>query len=239
MTTASDLCNEALTIAGIVGDGQTPSGMVIKATFNRLNRMLAQWQRKRWLIWHLVETTLTSTGANSYTVGTGGDFNMTRPDRIEYAFFRQIVASQPNQIDYPLEEMKSYEDWARVALKTLKSFPSYYFYDSAMPLGRFYAYPVAQASIYELHILTKEVLAQFATINAATTTPPEYESAIIFNLARITRAAFRKPADPEINALARENLNVIRMANAQVPRLTMPQDLTRPGLYNIFSDQVR
>lgn len=250
MTTAADLVSEALTIAGIVGDGQSASGMITNATFKRMNRMLAQWQRKRWLIWHLVETALVADGLHGgagspFTVGpappgTAGNFNMFRPDRIEAAFNRQVIPTQPNAIDYPLEEMKSYEDWANVALKTLGSFPSYFFYDPAMPLGKLYVWPVpTPAGLYEVHIITKEVLAQFATLGSALATPPEYESAIIFNLARITRVAFRKPADAELNSLARENLNVLRMANAQVPRLRMPDDLTRPGVYNVFSDTIR
>ena len=245
MTTARDLCNEALTVSGIVGDGQTASGQIINATFGRLNRMLAQWQRKRWLIWHLVENKVTGDGnkggdGNPFLIGPNGDIKIARPDRIEGAWLRQPIPSQPNPIDYPLEEMKSYEDWATVALKTLKSFPSYFFYDPAIPLGKLYVWPVmSPAGQYETHILTKEVLSAFASLTSPFLLPPEYEGAITWNLARITRVAFRKPKDEEINALARENLNTIRSANAAIPRLRVPDDLYRPGIYNVFSDQIR
>jgi hypothetical protein len=245
MATARDLCVEALTVSGVVGDGQTASGMIINATFARMNRMLSQWQIKRWLIYHLVEHKFVGDGTKGgdgapIIVGPGGDINMVRPDRIEKAFQRQTILSQPNQIDYPLEEMKSYEDWTNIALKTLKSFPSYFFYDPAFPLGKLYVWPVmSPAGLYEAHIITKEVLGRFASLASAVLLPPEYEGAITWNLARITRAAFRKPMDAEINALARENLNSIRSANAAIARLEMPDDLTRPGIYNIFSDQIR
>lgn len=238
-TTAQTICLEALTIAGVVGDGQTASGMITNATLNRMNRMLSQWQRKRWLIWHLKESSYLSQGENSFTVGPGGNFNIPRPDRIEVAFFRQLVTAPGQAIDYPLEEMKSWEDWANVALKTLKSFPSYFFYDSDFPIGKLYAWPVPQSSLFEVHLLVKEQLAQFPNLATPFLLPPEYEAAIIYNLTRITRMAFRKPVDAEVNAMARESLAVIRKANAQVSRLTMPADLTRPGIYNIFSDQVR
>lgn len=238
--TAQTICVEALTLSGVVGDGQTPSGMIINATFARMNRMLSQWQRKRWLIWHLLETAYVSQSENFNTVGPGGNFNIPRPDRIEAAFARQILTNQPNNIDYPLEEMKAAEDWTNVALKTLKSFPSYFFYDAAMPVGKLYTWPVCTpAGVFEIHIWTKEVLSQFPNLATAFALPPEYEAAIIYNLTRITRMAFRKSADNEVNAFARESLAVIRKANAQVSRLTMPADLTRPGIYNIFSDQVR
>lgn len=247
MTTARDLCNEALTVSGVVGDGQTASGMIINATFARLNRMLSQWQRKRWLIWHLVETKAAADGntggdGSPFLVGQaqGANFNMVRPDRIEAAWNRQVIPAQPNNIDYPLEEMKSYEDWANVALKTLKSFPSYYMYDPAFPIGKLYVWPVpSPAGLYEIHILTKEVLGAFANLASAVQLPPEYEPAITWNLAKLTRIAFRKPADEELNKEARLALNVLRQANAQVPRSRMPDDLVRPGIYNIFSDSIR
>jgi len=37
--------------------------------------------------------------------------------------------------------------------------------------------------------------------------------------------------------MALSSLNVIRNANAQVPRLTITPSLTRDSLYNIYSDQ--
>jgi len=83
--------------------------------------MIAQWARKRWLMWHLIDVAKVSTGAQSYTVGVGGDFNTPRPDRLEAAFFRQIVPSQPNLIDYPLEIIEARETYNNIALKTLSS----------------------------------------------------------------------------------------------------------------------
>jgi len=44
---------------------------------------------------------------------------------------------------------------------------------------------------------------------------------------------------PITMALAKEALNVLRMGNAQVPNLRMPDDLIRPGIYNPYSDQIR
>jgi hypothetical protein len=40
-----------------------------------------------------------------------------------------------------------------------------------------------------------------------------------------------------VAALAKGSLENLRIANAQVPLLQLPQGLSRPALYNIFSDQ--
>src|ERR1700749_5311714 len=84
------------------------------------------------------------------------------PARMESGFLRQI-APPPSQddtgnpyggnlIDYPMTLLQSREDYNRIALKTLQSFPGYLFYDSAWPIGVLYPWPIPQANIYELHV---------------------------------------------------------------------------------------
>lgn len=238
MTTALDIVNAALKKAGIVGVGQTAAAEDANDAFSDMNDMLAQWQRKRWLVWHLVDVPLVSTGAQSYTVGAGGDFNIARPDRLEAAFFRQITQSQPNQIDYPLAILQSREDYNRIAIKELGSFSRYIFYDSAYPLGSVYPWPVPAANLYEIHLTLKEQLSQFANLNSAVNMPPEYVAALKWNLAIRVHAGYPGlPPIPETVALALDSLNLIRGANAQVPRLVMPVNLVRPGIYDIYSDR--
>lgn len=238
MTTPNDIIQQALRKSGVLGIGQSASAEDTNDAFLDLNDMLSQWQRKRWLIWHLVDYSVVSTGASTYTVGPGGDINVsTRPDRLEAAYFRQITQSQPNQIDYPLEIIESYETYSRIAIKKLTSFPQYIFYDSAYPTGVLHPYPVLQPTIYELHILLKEQLNQFTSLGQVISLPLEYIAAIKWNLAVRLRPSYQLPPDESIVQLALESLNVIRGANAQIPRLTMPIELVRGGLYNIYSDQ--
>lgn len=237
MVTPLDICNQALKKAGILGIGQSALAEDINDAFSDLNDILSQWNRKRWLIWHLIDVPLVSTGALSYTVGVGGNFNTPRPDRLEAAFFRQLVTSQPNQIDYPLEIIEARETYNNIALKSLQTFPYAIFYDSAYPMGVVYPWPVPQAGIYEIHLTLKQSLSQFATLNQVVVMPPEYTAALKFNLAVRLRQAYQLPIDEALVALAKDSLNVIRGANTQVATLNMPQDLMRPGLYNVFSDQ--
>lgn len=239
MATPNEIINQAFKKSGVLGVGQTASAEDTNDAFLDLNDMLAQWQRQRWLIWHLVTTGFTSTGAVSYTVGPGGNFNIPRPDRLESAFLRQLVTTQPNQVDYPLGIIQAREDYNRIALKTLSTFPMYVFYDSAYPTGVVYPWPVPQPSIYQLFITTKAHLSRFSTLTEEIDLPPEYIAALKWNLAARLRPSYQLPEDPQITALANIALNVIRNANAQVARLTMPDDVVRNGNYNIFSDQIR
>lgn len=236
IVTVNDLITLVLKDAGVFGVGQTPLAEDVNDTMARCNMMLASWNRKRWLVYHLVDTIVPSTGAQSYSVGTGGDINIARPDQIEAAYFRQVNI-QPLQPDYPLIPVMSYEDYSRISLKQLQAFPQYYFYDSGYPLGRLYVWPIPQANLYEVHILTKDVLTQFTSLNQSFNLPPEYQALIHYNLVVRTRAAYRLPPDPAFVALAEDAIAVVTAANTQIPRLSMPADLFRRGNYDIYSDR--
>jgi hypothetical protein len=238
VTTPLDLINLALKVSGVLGVGQTALAEDTNDAFAFLNQMLAQWNRKRWMIFHLLDKAIVSTGALYYTVGTGGDIDTPRPDRVEAAYYRQTVSQAPlNQIDFPLQILESREDYSRIGLKQLSTVAQYIFYDADYPLGKAYACPVLPSGMYELHLILKSQLSQFAELSDDIVLPPEYESAIVWNLAAWLRPAYQVPPDPSIVGLAENALNVIRNANAQVPRLRMPTALVRSALYNIFSDQ--
>lgn len=239
ITTAQDLVSFSLRAVGILGVGQTALAEDSSDALSALNGMIGIWNRKRWVIWHLLDVALTSTGAQSYSIGIGGDFNVPRPDRLEAAFFRQVITTQPNDVDYPLQILESREDYNRIALKTLVSWPAYIFYDSAFPLGRVYPYPVPQASIYELHLSIKDTLAPFTTYTQPINLPPEFIEALWTNLAiRLAAIYPGVQVPPAVEALAKASLATIRGANAQIARLGTPPGLARGNLYNIYSDQV-
>jgi hypothetical protein len=70
--TPLDLITLALKKAGVVGVGQTPEAEDTNDAFSDLNMMLGQWNRRRWLVYHLLDVAKVSTGAASYTVGPNG-----------------------------------------------------------------------------------------------------------------------------------------------------------------------
>lgn len=255
-TTVDDLCKEALKEAGVVGVGQTAKAEDIVDTWTRLQWMLQQWQVKRFMVYHLITIVWTSTGAQSYTIGPGGSFNAdfnadfstsatggilaNRPDKIESAFARQLNAPGGIPVDFPLELLQSFEDYNRIALKGLTSFPGAVFYDPSWPLGTLYLYPIPQASIYAIGITIKEQLpVSFPSLAAKLVLPFEYYNLILYSLAWRLRSRYQIPTfqgDP-LPGLVKDAEAAVRGANTALARLQMPNSLTRPGLYNIFSDR--
>lgn len=236
--TVGDLITLSLQDSGVFGDGQSIDGRDANNALTRLNRMVAQWNRKRWLVFELINVGVVSTGAESYTVGPGGDFNTPRPDRLEDGcFVRQLNTAPPNQVDYPLRVVPSKEDYNRIRLKTMGTWPDTIFYDSAFPLGSVFPWPVPSASIYEIFILLKNQISQFTGLSQPINLPPEYEAALDYNLQVRLRVAYRLPPDPAMVALAKDALNTIRGANVQIPTLRMPPAVVSGTRnYNVFSD---
>lgn len=238
LSTPTDIINFSLRAAGILSIGQSANAQDYTDCFDALNAMLGVWARKRWMIFNLIDVHAVSTGAQSYTIGPGGDFNTPRPDRLEAAFFRQVVQSQPNNIDYPLTIINAREDYNDIALKSLVSWPTYVFYDASFPMGRIFPWPIPQAGLYDMHLTLKFPLAQFTSLTQQIQLPPEYTEAIWSNLAiRIGAIYPGVELTQAIEALAKSSMATIRGANAQIGKLDMPSGLVRGALYNIFSDQ--
>ncbi len=235
--TVADIVRQALLNMNAVSLSQTIYAEDIMQGATVLNQMVAQWNRRRWLIWHLIDVAVETTGAQKYSVGIGGDFDVVRPDQLEAAYFRQVITGQPNEVDYPLTIIKSYEDYSLIALKTLVSWPAWLFYDSAQPLGYVYPWPIPQQSGYFLHLVIKDMINGFPSLTSQINLPPEYFEAIWSNLAIRLAPMYPTAKLDTVAAIARSSLETIRSANAQIPNLQMPPGLGRGGLYNIYSDQ--
>lgn len=266
MPTGTDICTSALLRARVTGVGNPPSADQISRSLILLNDILALWSSKRWLNYAEIDHVVAVTGQQSYTIGPGGDIDVTaRPDRIEYGFVRLnpnnsellsttnipirdengdfILTAAGNvslPVDYSLRQIMSREDYSRVTLKTLQSFPYAFFYDSGYPLGKIYPLPIPNnPALYELHFGTRTILPVLSTPATSISLPPEYTYAMRWNLASEIRAEWGLPADPSIDKKAQDGRNTIRSSNIQVASLSMPSGLAGSGgWYNPFSDTV-
>lgn len=238
MTTGLDIAKKGLKTAGVIGLGMQPLAEDTNDAFNALNNMISEWQLKKFLVYHLVDSSVMSTGALSYSVGVGGNINLPwRPDRIEAAYIRQFPTGG-NAVDTPMRVLEAREDYAMIQNKTLQGFPYVIWYDADFPLGHIFPYPVPTTGLYETHILTKGVLARFANPAAVYTFPPEYLAALEFNLANRIRVGYRMGEDPHLSKMCSASLRTIRGANAQIKRLTIPDELAgRGGRYDVLTDQ--
>jgi hypothetical protein len=230
---------QALKKAGVIGIGETPAAEDTNDAFNELQDMLFQWQQQRWLVYSLIDAKLVWPGTESCTIGMGGDFNVLRPDSIESAYFVPLNVSPGLRASYPLELLQSREDYNNIVLKELVTWPQYLFFDSAYPLGNIFVSPIPPAGMFEIHLSIKTPLPDPTNKTSQMSLPPEYNQAIIYNLAALLCTSYGVAVPPDVQRVADRALAVIRAANTQIPRLQMPVGIDgSAGNYNPYADRI-
>jgi len=252
LTTPLDIITLALKDIQVLGVGQTALAEDSNDAFVKLNWMMAQWSRKRWLVYVLDTMKVTSNGATRYTIGPAGDFTLDeRPDKIESAYVRRLQglgdfddddfddafnAGAERQVEYHLRIIDSRETYNRITMKRVSGTPYALFYDTEYPEGNIYIWPRPADGEYTIHVSYKKALTQFATLVEDLVLPPEYKMAIECNLAVRLAPGYGKTADPALVVLAKDSLETLRGANSQVPELSMPPGLPTSGNFDFQGD---
>ena len=223
MATASSMVLSALIALGEKQIGDTLSSAEQTHYLSKLNAMLDSWSIERLLVYQILQESLALTaGTVSYTIGSGGAFNTTRPTRITYAFIRDSNSADTNL------ELINYQAYADLVLKsTGNTYPRYLFYDTAdvAGLATLRLYPAPQASL-TLYIQSWKQLQSFAAIGDTVVLPAGYQRAIEANFV-IEAAPGFLPASDEAVSIAKESKAAIQRMNAPNPVMKMDVGITR------------
>lgn len=231
MTTARDLIEGALRLIRVKDAGESLPADEAADGLQALNDMLGSWNNEPALLYFERDNSLTLTGAQTYTVGPGGDLDTTRPLRITDAFVR-------NQgIDYPVNIVG--DNWyADVAYKATSGRPEYLQYDADYPLGVIKLWPVGDSS-YTLYVTSHKQLPTFDNLSDSVNLPPGYERAIRYNLAVEQAPEYGAPLSEAIVQRANEAKRNLKRINTRPPRVVADTALRYPRGrdYSIYSDQ--
>lgn len=212
MTTAIQLITDAMGVIGVIGQNETPTSSESALGLRTLNSMLALWANDRTFAYTVTTNSKALTsGQASYTVGSGGDINITRPVTIDYAYVRL------NNVDFPLQKLNS-QDYSSIPFKDNQSFPSFFYYDQNFPLATIYIYGVPSADM-TLYLDTWTQLTQFSSLVNDLSFPPGYEMAIIYNLGKFLAPHYGVSLSTESAEVAVSSLAMVRERN--MPDLTM------------------
>lgn len=226
MTTATTILQRSLQGIGNVGTGETPSADDMDTSFQALNDMLDSWSIDKLYVFETLEENFALTsGTASYTIGSGGTFNTTRPVKINKAYVRL------SDIDYDLEIING-EAFANIPQKSsIVTIPEFLWYNPTSPLGTIKLFPVPQASL-TLYIQTSKQLTQFATQATNVTLAPGYAEAIRYSLMPRLAAEGLGEVTPDQIALAMASTERIRTNNSKVP--VLKNEFYTGSRFNIF-----
>lgn len=170
MTTGQNIVDGALRQISSVTPGEPIDGSEASNALTVVNRLLAAFSMEWGLINVITKDTFSLVvGQTSYTIGTGGNFNTVRPDKI----FNQWLFETTSGIRYPIDSVSD-NQYNAITLNTIQSIPKVIYYDPQYPLGIIYIYPTASLTTYQLNLESYKPIAQFSTLTSTMNLPNEY-----------------------------------------------------------------
>jgi hypothetical protein len=242
--TALDLITDALLGMGVYAPGEPLTAADSSFCLQRLNTMIDSWSNEALMTFAILEQSGTLIpGQWQYTIGTGGNFNMTRPLRI-LASPGSCYVQDSNGNRYNLEVVPR-DRWNLIGniAKVTANFPNTLFYDPQYPLGIINVYPIPNVG-WTLYFDSYLQLSEFAALTTAMSLPPGYQAAIQDNLT-VELWRFFKPDGAQIPP---STLAIAARSKGNVKRTNMRENLANydselvsraNGSYNIYTGSYR
>jgi len=214
MANAQDMILTALKRLGVVDKFATIAGNEeYDYGLDTLNTMIDSWEIERNLIYQVTQQSLTwPTTTTSRTIGSGGNFNVTRPDTIDSAFVTV------DGDEYEVKVLRDRREYDRIPDKSAAcKIPEYLFYDPGYPLGTIYLFGVPDAALTLLLNVWQAI--QTFSLTEDLALPKGYQRAIEWSLAEELLADYPQE-DPRVEA------NIIKTAakaRINVKRINAPE----------------
>lgn len=231
MATGQTLIDRSLRLLGQIGAGKDPTSDESNDALEAVNAMLDDWRNEGLMTYAFQEESLTLANADaSYTIGTGGDLNTTRPVAIEAAW---IVDDDVSHTVLSMTE----DEYAGIADKTTSGdWPTRYLYRPTMATGTLIVWPVPNAT-RTLKLRTRVPLAALS-LAGTVSLPPGWEKAISANLALEIAPEYEVSPAPEVIKMAQEaKANIKRINHRAIKASTGIEHIGSGGYGNILTDQ--
>lgn len=221
--TVTNLIAASMRLLGLYGANETPVAEDLSDGLVALNEMLNAWNAEHLTVYTIVNRSLPLTiGTGTYTIGTGGDFNVPRPVKIESAGIVHTATGLRWEL-----KLDTSAEFNRIPHKSAQAkLPLRLYCDNDYPLAKLKLWPVpSRASTLDLNAW--EELSDSLGLSDPLDLPPSYQRAIRYNLAVTLSSEYGKgmQLDPTVAAIAKESkaelfgLNASNFAGTQDPPL--------------------
>lgn len=229
-TVLATILSPALRKIGVDASDSTGQANALAA----LNAMLGSWSAQGLIVPYKTRenfTLVTGSAGGVRTIGATGNFATVRPLEITDAFIRDS-----NSNDYHLNVNMTLNDWNALVDKAISTRPTRLCYLKEYPLGKilFNYLPDAAETIY---IDSLKPITSFAATNTTYDLSPEYEEAMIYNLAIRLAPEYDAVISPAVVSIADSSLKTIKKQNWKpIPTVNFGAALLPAGRTNIYSD---
>ena len=223
----SDLIRSSLRLIGAISSSEAPAADESMDALEALNMMLSSWGAVRFLSKNTQTISHTLNGSTSYSVGIGGDINVTRPTSIYTAIY-----SNGTQ-DYAVNVL-DYVDYEQITTKNIGgSIPEYVVLKPDYPLSTLYVFPAISGGVLNLSTVRPQTELGIND-DVQDIYPPEWIRAIKYNLAIEIAPEYGVTVAPEIVALAKEAKDTVMRSMISIPKAKFDPLLNTVESFNIL-----
>jgi hypothetical protein len=232
--TAQAFIHEAMRLVGILGEGATASATQAADALEILNQWIDSCNAEKTMLFTSgrAEYALTANDAQ-YSIGSGGDFDQTRPLWIDEArIIPDDTVAAAAELELPCAVLTPAQ-WRQIRLKNMTStHPWALFYDKGLDnneRGVITFWPVPTSSDVAVVLYTPTALTSFAALTTAYKFAPGYARAIKYNLAVELAANWSKPLPPYVERIAIESKALLETVNLEIPELRCDPGIAAGG----------
>jgi uncharacterized membrane protein len=181
MATPRDIINRSLKTLGILAQGETATAEQMADGLVSLNDMLDSWSTENLHIYKYVTEEFNFVGGQiSYQMGSGLDFDTTRPIEIINLTFKDNAVSPANELPIKIMPQEQYQYQANKENESIYPTHVYINYLETYAELKFWPRPAASKAV---SITSYKPLTTYASLSTNIELPPGYLVALRYNLA--------------------------------------------------------
>ena len=181
---AQEIIESAAKLAGVLGEGTSLTANEYHDLFLGLCRIIDRWNLQDLLVYAVSSHTFDFvSGKQAYTLGTGGDWDIPRPSRIERASILYSANGTNPPVELAIDPDTDLEHWQNVTVKSVQSiFPFIMYNDFGFPYMTLKFWPIPQGPAQAI-LYTWDIIEAPAELTSLLELPMGYSAALINNLA--------------------------------------------------------
>lgn len=244
MATIRNLITGSLRLLNVVQANETPTADDMDISLKSMQGMLDSWSTEKLTMFLLKQYYFPLVaGQKEYTVGAGGDWDISRPMQIEKITVTlngsltldggvYTLIDNPNNYDIPTEGLTDAQ-YASIPVKNQTApYPLRWYDNGNYPLRTLSVWPVPSTSV-PVTVWAWLPLVDPTTLDEELNFPKGYERAIRFNLAYELSAEFGKTVPDDVIRIAIDSKAMLKRLNSR--NQIMRGDIAiagGPGIYN-------
>jgi len=207
-TIQADVLVKALRKLGV----PNANGTQLENALSAFNDMVSSLSAEDvFLPYHTRESFSLVAGTAAYTIGSGANFDTTRPEEIVSAYIRDSDGN-----DHPVSVDMTLEEYSLIVDKDASERPGRLCYLREYPNGRI-LFDTAPESVETIYIDSLKQIGELAAVDTALTIPPEYKEFFVYNLAARLAPEYNQEVPRDVYVIAQQSWD--RIVNQNVKKL--------------------